>query len=266
MNLVFASGFLLPQHVGPIEYFNGVRELVLSKGHPEPLLHKVPPLADSKTRSDELASAIRPFFPAGPIHIIAHSMGGLDSRYLIAGNLDLAERIVSLTMLSTPHHGSPLADFIAPGGAGLFSAVRSFIFGDTSRAIGAFGFIRTSAIEDLTKRRAEAAPNVAETHKGRIRFRSYAASGRVPAPPTSKLLFPGYEFILRTSEGGVPNDGAVAVESAKYGEFKETWACDHLDMVGHDLDDIPDLRPLKFDHITKFNEMIDMLQREHPGT
>jgi len=264
MNFVLASGFLLPQDLGDLEYFNGVRELILSKGHPEPLRRKVSPLGDSKTRSDQLASALRPFFPAGPIHIIAHSMGGLDSRYLIAGNPDLAARIVSLTMLSTPHHGSPLADFIAPGGSGLLSATRSFIFNGASRAIGAFGFIRTGAIEDLTKRGAEAAPDVAETHKGRIHFRSYAASGRASGRATSKLLFPGHEFILGASEGGGPNDGAVTVESAKYGEFKETWACDHLDQVGHDLDHFG--APPKSDHLARFSNLIDLLQREHPGT
>lgn len=264
MNLVFASGFLLPQHLGDIDYFNRVEKLVIDKGHPRPLLHIVPPLGDSKTRSDVLAPAIRAFFPTGPIHIIGHSMGGLDSRYLIAGNPDLAARIVSLTTLSTPHHGSPLADFIAPGGPGLLSAVRSFIFSGASRAVGAFGFIRTGAIEDLTKRRAEAAPDVAETHKGRIRIRSYAAEGRAVGRKTSFLLFPGHEYI-RSQPKGDPNDGAVAVESAKYGEYKGAWPCDHLDMVGHDLDHPTNSDPA-FKHLVEFGKIIDMLQAEHPGT
>jgi triacylglycerol lipase len=216
-------------------------------------------------RAAELAKAIRGAFASGPLHIIAHSMGGLDSRHLIARNPDLAARIVSLTMLSTPNHGSPLADFVAPGGSGLLSAVRSLVFNGASRAIGAFGFIRTGAIEDLTRRRAEAAPDVAQTHKGRISVRSYAASGRASGRVTSKLLFPSHAFILNAPADGGPNDGAVTVQSSKYGEFKETWPCDHLDMVGHDLDDLP-LGSGSFDHIAKFKEIIGMLQAEHPGT
>ena len=43
------------------------------------------------------------------IHIIAHSMGGLDSRYMIS-KLGMADRVLSLTTISTPHHGSPIAD------------------------------------------------------------------------------------------------------------------------------------------------------------
>src|SRR5713101_2070415 len=45
-----------------------------------------------------------------PVHLIAHSMGGLDSRYLIS-RLDMAPRVLSLTTIGTPHRGSPFADW-----------------------------------------------------------------------------------------------------------------------------------------------------------
>ena len=49
----------------------------------------------------------------GPFHIIAHSMGGLDSRFLIT-HLQPEEdnRVLSLTTIGSPHHGSPIADLI----------------------------------------------------------------------------------------------------------------------------------------------------------
>lgn len=43
------------------------------------------------------------------VNIIAHSKGGLDSRYLI-WKYDYGDRIASLTTVSTPHHGAELAD------------------------------------------------------------------------------------------------------------------------------------------------------------
>lgn len=50
-------------------------------------------------------------------HIIAHSMGGLDARYMIA-RLGMAEKIASLTTIGTPHMGTSFADWgIAQGGA-----------------------------------------------------------------------------------------------------------------------------------------------------
>ena len=48
------------------------------------------------------------------VHLIAHSMGGLDARYMIT-KLDMAPRIVSLTTIGTPHHGSPIADLVSAG-------------------------------------------------------------------------------------------------------------------------------------------------------
>src|SRR5436190_277798 len=46
----------------------------------------------------------------GKVIIIAHSMGGLDARYMIS-RLGMADRVAALVTLSTPHHGSPYADW-----------------------------------------------------------------------------------------------------------------------------------------------------------
>ena len=42
------------------------------------------------------------------INIIAHSKGGLDSKHMIA-RLGMSDKVASLTTLSTPHKGSPVA-------------------------------------------------------------------------------------------------------------------------------------------------------------
>src|SRR6185369_10558770 len=42
--------------------------------------------------------------------IIAHSMGGLDARYMIS-RMGMAERVAALITISTPHRGSPYADW-----------------------------------------------------------------------------------------------------------------------------------------------------------
>jgi len=43
------------------------------------------------------------------VNIIAHSKGGIDSRYLI-WKYDFGDKIASLTTMSTPHHGAEIAD------------------------------------------------------------------------------------------------------------------------------------------------------------
>jgi triacylglycerol lipase len=45
------------------------------------------------------------------VNIIAHSKGGIDSRYLIYKH-NFADKIASLTTVCTPHRGSEIADFI----------------------------------------------------------------------------------------------------------------------------------------------------------
>lgn len=45
------------------------------------------------------------------VNIIAHSKGGLDSKYMI-NHLDMASHVASLTTLCTPHKGSPVASSI----------------------------------------------------------------------------------------------------------------------------------------------------------
>ena len=42
------------------------------------------------------------------VNIIAHSKGGLDSKYMIE-NLGMEDSVASLTTLCTPHKGSPIA-------------------------------------------------------------------------------------------------------------------------------------------------------------
>jgi len=44
------------------------------------------------------------------VHIIAHSMGGLDARWMIVHE-EMEDRIASLTTIATPHWGTSVADF-----------------------------------------------------------------------------------------------------------------------------------------------------------
>jgi triacylglycerol esterase/lipase EstA (alpha/beta hydrolase family) len=47
---------------------------------------------------------------ADSLHIIGHSMGGLDARLVIAENPAIAARISCVTTIGTPHHGTTSAD------------------------------------------------------------------------------------------------------------------------------------------------------------
>ena len=58
---------------------------------------------------------------------------------------------------------------------------------------------------------------------------------------------------------GQENDGLVPKYSAVYGEFQTPfWPCDHIDMVGHNLDTL-DLGDFQFAHLAAFKALIDQL-------
>ena len=54
---------------------------------------------------------------AGKVNIIAHSKGGLDSRYVIS-KLGMAPFVASLTTINTPHRGCEFADYLQSRGLG----------------------------------------------------------------------------------------------------------------------------------------------------
>lgn len=68
--------------------------------------------ADIETNGKHLAKRINQIIHetgAERVNIIAHSKGGLDSRYAIS-SLNMGNKVASLTTISTPHHGSKTID------------------------------------------------------------------------------------------------------------------------------------------------------------
>jgi len=269
MNIVLASGFLFPQRIFGINYFRGVEDELKKDGH-QVLPPIVNPLAGLDKRAERLAQQINERFPKGPIHIIAHSMGGLDCRVMIGGNMQgLAEkgRILTLTTLSTPHRGSPVADLLAgedPDG------VRGKFF-DMLRAI----HVDISALKDLTSAVDATVPDVANDPRfEHIKYYSYAAAGRTGSRRTALPLLPTYFYVKKVDKPQYSdkpprdNDSVVSVASARYGKPMGTWDCDHLQIVGWNLDTLFLIGKLKrllgaveFDHLAKFREIVAELQR-----
>jgi len=101
-------------------YFNGIADHLRANGIPQ--VHETSvAFADSVgVRASELAEQVRNL--PRPVHVIAHSMGGLDARHMIVKDRSLVR---SLTTIGTPHNGTSFADFgIANGGHALVQAVQ----------------------------------------------------------------------------------------------------------------------------------------------
>lgn len=64
---------------------------------------------------------------AGKAQVIAHSMGGLDARRMIV-DLEMADKVASLTTIGTPHLGTILADRVIGAGGFFWMAILKQIF------------------------------------------------------------------------------------------------------------------------------------------
>lgn len=84
-------------------YFRGIKK-ELEKYNIKVYKIKTPPISSIKKRAIALKEQIEKL-PENKFNIIAHSLGGIDARYAIK-KLGIADKIASLTTISSPHHGS----------------------------------------------------------------------------------------------------------------------------------------------------------------
>ncbi len=140
--MVLAHGFAGFDTIGVpglrLAYFRGVSGQLRAAGV-EVHAMRVSPLASIGARARQLAAQIERL-GVGRVHIVAHSMGGLDARFAIS-SLGLAPRVASLTTIGTPHHGTPLADL----GASLLP--RSLLRRHWSRGFDAAAFYAQLVLE-----------------------------------------------------------------------------------------------------------------------
>jgi triacylglycerol lipase len=194
-----------------LEYFPGIADH-LRAGRNRVYSARLSPTAGVGRRAAELRDFILARVPNEPVHVIAHSMGGLDARYMVS-RLGMERNVLSLTTVGTPHRGSPIADW---GVRCLDRLVRP--------VFRLFGWC-CDAFYDLTTM-ACAAFNATVPDSPRVRY--FSVAGRCEG----SWLGPGWRFpwgIVRKTEG--ENDGVVSVASASYGESTEIWAGDHLNLV-----------------------------------
>ncbi len=179
-------------------------------------------------------------------------MGGLDGRYIASpGGMNLGHRFLSLTTLSTPHHGSSIAAKIPQWVEWLLSHAagigRHLMSGEQRQFLDALAECNWQGLKQLTPQYMEQEFNPRITDHADVKYLSYAGLVDYSNISLSNLPRQPVWRFMKTSEGG--NDCMVSVESAKWGEFKGTLPCDHGAMVG--LHFIPWAKP-NFDYIAFF--------------
>jgi triacylglycerol lipase len=219
-------------------YWTNIPDAIAAAGN-RVFVPRLPPTACIAERAAVLKAFLDRELPRERVHLVAHSMGGLDSRYLIS-HLGMAERVLSLMTLGTPHRGTAFADW----GVRRVECLVRPIFDLLGICRDAFHDLTTDACREFNKRTPDA-PNV----------RYFSIAGQFALAWTLPEWQLSYR-IIEQLEG--PNDGLVSVASARWGEAFEVWEGDHASLVNRALTWSP-LRPRWGDRIPAYAALVQRL-------
>jgi triacylglycerol lipase len=189
-------------------YFRGIPAALRAAGN-RVLETRVPPIASVEKRAKRLGEQIVAAFGEEPVHLIGHSMGGLDVRRLVA-DPQWQRRVLSITTIGTPHLGSSLADF---------AKLRVGRVYDLLARLG----IDPQGCLDVTR---SSAARFHDRHPLPSGVACFSIAGD-PAPDSVCWPLRRVHVILSEIEG--PNDGLVSIESAHaFGTPLPIWPADHF--------------------------------------
>lgn len=192
---------------------------------------------------------------AEKVNIIAHSKGGLDSRYLISG-MGMADRVASLTTVSTPHYGSELIPILNRLPDSIYRLIASWFdrsftkFGDRKPDCYHASKQLSPAFCAEFNARYPDAPNVY--------YQSYASVMK-HFYSDSLLSIPYLLMKFVTREA---NDGLVRESSAIWTNFRGTFRSKHRRGISHgDMIDLKREDYRDFDVIEEYITIVFELKR-----
>jgi len=234
-----------------VNYFNGVASHLRRGGH-SVTAPQVNPIGSVVQRGDQLGAAI--LRQAGEqLHIIAHSMGGLDARHAITHVTGVRDRIATLVTIGTPHKGSPVADAIVNRTSPLFAHIPAFIIEQLHHNVG--------ALHDLTTGFGSHFDQTTPDIPG-VRYLEIA--GDASRGGHELFLFQLAAIIGKLN--GEINDGVVTRSSAlrEGHEHLDDWPVDHAGEVGWSFEtpvpievELPN-QPLPA-HFTRYDDIVNRL-------
>jgi triacylglycerol lipase len=231
--LGFGNPFGINESVG---YFNGVETYLTRLGH-DVVAPQVASVGSIEARGKKLADGVRQAAHdfKRPVHIIAHSMGGLDARYAITKEFKGTKTVATLITISTPHLGSPVADALMREAGPIFDLIPGWIRSMLHKGVPALRELTTEFVKDFDAT-TEDIPEVryiqvagdAKRAVGGIHllFRLAAQIGRLENEVNDGVVTK--TSALRPSEARP----AGAAHQENHENLVEDWPADHAGEVG----------------------------------
>lgn len=195
------------------------------------------PYAKIETRAKSWVKVINELteqIPGGKVNIIAHSMGGLDIRYALS-KLDIAGQVASLTTISTPHHGTSLAELTLKTPEAIRDKLADFLDWMGDRIYPHTKSDSVASASQLTRQYITKIFNPQTPDISEVPYYSYSAAvGKGTSQPIRVITRYQNKHIFE-QEG--LNDGMVSVESSKWGEHIETSSLSHLEQMNMRIKD-----------------------------
>jgi triacylglycerol lipase len=236
--IVLLHGFLGWDQVFAFDYFYKVRTTLRAQGY-DVFATAVNPVQTVAVRARELApqlDAIMQATGAPRLNIIAHSMGGLDARYLIA-QMGFDRKIASLTTIGTPHRGSPIPGlvfkFLGKGDNLLYKAFEYLVAGFLGKGQRQPTDLDIRAnLQNLSPEFLERDFNPRNPDSPDVYYQSYAGASSLTGWGTGDRMDPLLAPFQIAFGLGKRNDGLVAEDSAEWGRYRGTVSADHIDLIG----------------------------------
>lgn len=208
--------------VGPvkIKYFRGIDRAIRERGH-DVIVTRVHPTGSIERRARQLKETILQNLKLlgkdrEKVVIVGHSMGGLDARFMVHA-LGMADQVAAIFTVTTPHRGSPYADWCVRNLGDKLGGLRLV------KLLG----IDMRAVSDLTTANCRQFNEQITNVEGVQYFSVSAARERHRVPPFAMHS----HKVITDAEGD--NDGLVSVQSSTWGEHLGVWQADHFHCVNH---------------------------------
>jgi triacylglycerol lipase len=219
-----------------IDYFWRVPELYRSLGA-DVFVPGTTSVASVEKRAGELKQQLDQLH--GPFILLAHSQGGIDSRWLVT-KLGYADRVRALVTIAAPHHGSPVADVALGLTPGPVWDAADALLGVLGWSLDGAREITVQNMENVFNPSVPDMPGVAYwSFSGRAApFGIGSRNGWLHSP-----LMASWTLLEAFCDA---SDGIVPEPSAHWGRFLGTIPADHMGEVDQPLGYTPDFDARSF--------------------
>jgi len=212
--ILLIPGVIAPAYGKFWEYFYKIPQFLTQELGYKVYVCPLPKWGDYKTRSEILKNFIQKKLPQQKFHIIAHSKGGVEARYLLEQNLFL-DQIASFTSISCPYNGSTAASFFYK----LFYPLKWLSY-------------FKPLMDSLYELQPRFYQKLWTKNENDYSFPIKYVCAQIPKPILFKTypLFWLTSYLINKNEGS--NDGFVSKQSTQFGTLIAEYKTDHIGLIG----------------------------------